>query len=120
MNRAGDQFFPSPGFTQQQDGGIARGHCLYQLQDLLECRAVANDLLEIHLAANFFFEIQLFLGEFVFQLRDLFVRQRVLDGDGDLTRSLAEKLDIFSCERVLGRACQHHDVRARGRGSRAV
>src|SRR3984957_5859429 len=47
-------------------------------------RAVANDVLEVHLAADFFFEVELFLGELVFELRNLVIYHRVLNRNGDL------------------------------------
>jgi hypothetical protein len=43
-----------------------------------------NDVFKVHLAADFFFEIELLLGEFVFELRNLVVCQRVFNGDGNL------------------------------------
>src|ERR1700746_105656 len=62
---------------------------------MLYRRAAPNDLLETHLAAKFLFQVEFLLGELVLEFGNLPVRQRVFNGNGYLTRRLAEKLDVL-------------------------
>src|SRR6185503_19229413 len=124
VDRTRDELFSGSGLAEQQHRGITRRDCLDQLQDLSECGTVADDLIEVHLAANLFFEIKLLLGELFFEFGDLTVGQGIFQGDGDLTRRLAEELDLLRDETSLRRVPngQHsqHSAMARERYKKVI
>ncbi len=67
VDGAGDEFFAGAGLAQQQDGGVAWGDGLDELEDVAERGAVADDLVEVQLGADLVFEVELLLGELLFE-----------------------------------------------------
>ncbi len=94
MNGARHEFLARSGFTQQEHGRIAGSHGFHLTQDRPDRRAVADDVGKIHLAANLGFQIQLLLRQFVLQIGDLAVGQRVIHSDRYLVRDLRKKSDF--------------------------
>src|ERR1700722_17545113 len=91
MDRARDQFLSGAGLPEKQHRRIAGSHGFHQIQNMAECRTLPHDSFKVHLAADFVFQIQFFLGEFVFEISDFTVRERVLHTDRDLLRDLGQK-----------------------------
>src|SRR5450631_190219 len=90
VDRASDQLFAGSGFAQQKNGGIAWSDGFNHLQNVSQRRAASDDPLEPHLAADLLFETDLFLGELVFQLRNLIVGQGFFNCGCELACYLAE------------------------------
>jgi len=100
VDGAGEEFFPSAGFAEEEDGGASGGGELDLGEGALERGTLADDFLKIEFTADFFLEVELFFGKFIFQRFDFLEGQGVFDGDGDLTGDLLEKLDILRGEGV--------------------
>src|SRR5579863_1961343 len=91
MDGARNQFLSGAGLPQKQNRRVARSHGFHQVQNMAESRTLPHNSFEVHLAADFVFQIQFFLREFVLELGDFTVRQRVLHADRDLLRDLSQK-----------------------------
>src|ERR1051326_6167979 len=101
MDGTRNQLLASPSLTQDKDRGIGGGDGCHLLQRHFERCALANDLLKIDFAANFIFKIELFMRELLFELANLAIGQRILNGNGDLCAELAEKDNFFLSERLF-------------------
>src|SRR5580698_1920692 len=91
MDRPRDQFLSRAGLPEKQNRRVAGSHGLHEVQNMAESRTLPHNSFEVHLAANFVFQIQFFLREFVLEIGDFTVRQRVLHTDRDLLRDLSQK-----------------------------
>src|ERR1700760_849216 len=98
-----DQLLAAAGLAINENGGISRCHRLDLAQDPPENRAVADDLLKIQLAADLVLKVEIFLSEFIGELRNSAVRQRVVDGNGHLPGDLQQKLNIMLGEGVFAK-----------------
>src|ERR1700755_2631794 len=86
-----------------ENGGVCRGDRLDLAQDPPENRAVADDLLKVQLAADLVLKVEIFLSQFIGELRNSAVRQCVVDGDGNLASDLQQKLNIALGEGVFAK-----------------
>ena len=68
---------------------------------MAESRTLPHDPFEVHLPPDFIFQIQLLLGELVFEISDLPVRQRVLHPNRDLLCDLRQEFRFLPIERIL-------------------
>ena len=101
MNCPRKELLARTGFAQDKNRRTGRGDDLDLLQDPLESGAVAHNLLEVELGTHLILKIQLFLRQFVLQLGDLLIRQRVLYGNRHLLCHLAQQIYIVLSKRVL-------------------
>ncbi len=81
MNCARDQFLACARFSVDEHRRVCWRDGFHVLQNFAQRRTVSDDLCEIHFRADFIFQIELFLGELLFEFRNLAVRQRVFDCD---------------------------------------
>ena len=119
VDRAGDQLLAGPRLALNQDRRVGRRDDLDLLERLLERRALADDLVEVLLGSNFLLEIELLGVQLLLQLRDLPIRQPILDGDGDLLRDLTQQLDVVCVECIRPDAARRSALRARDRATGA-
>src|ERR1700687_843474 len=79
-----NQFLSGASFPEKQYGRVAGGHGFHEVQDMAKSRTLPNNSFEVHLAPDLVFQIQLFLREFVFEISDFTICERVLHADRDL------------------------------------
>ena len=101
MDGAGDELLTGAGLAKEQDGGIAWGDRFDELEDVLDSGAVADYLIELQFGADLFFEVEFLLREFVFELRNLPVRQHVLHRKCYLTGDPSQEIELILAVRIM-------------------
>src|SRR5229473_4960624 len=107
MNGTRDQFLSRACLPVNQHRRIRRRNGSHVFEDFAQRSAISDDLGKIHFRADFIFQIQLFFGELLFKLPNLAVGKRILDGESNLVRNLAEETDISLTERIVSEPAEH-------------
>ena len=107
MDRAGNQLLARPCFPEQQHRAVGGRDRLDGLEHASQGGTLADDLAE--LVAKLALQILLLVGQVRVEQANLLVGPRVLHGDGDLHRRLAEERDVILRECVRLRAADVQD-----------
>src|SRR5258708_10368424 len=92
VNCASDHLFAGARLALDEDRRVRRCNDSNTLEHSFQPGTVSNDLFEIVLNPDFVFQVELLLRQPLLGLSYLSIFQSVLYRDGDLVRSLAEKI----------------------------
>src|SRR5262245_32287087 len=95
MYRARDQFLACAGLTINQHCGTSRSNGFDLAENGPKSLTVPYYLVEATLGANFVFEIKVLLREFIFEVGDLTICQRIFHCNRHLIRHLGKETDIL-------------------------
>ena len=94
VKRSSNQLLPGPGLTGDDDIDVGRGDRFDGFEQILDGRRLAEDVAEIVFGFDLFLQVQILLFEPRLQRRNLFMGERVLDGERDLLSHLCQEVGI--------------------------
>src|SRR5215469_280070 len=109
VDRACNQLFPTPGFPENQYGGICRSHGCNSIEGLDDRPAVSHNLFEVVFLGNLFLQVNVLSFELLLQSPNL-LKSCMQVGFGVLADQLGSRAGCEDLDEIDGFLAQRHGL----------